>query len=219
MEKGRDTRIIAIAALIVGMIGLTIGFALTASQLKISSSAEVSPVDDFHVYFSSSSTSLATDDIEGVPSEENVGITATDAEIDNTTSPKAPTITNLHAKFTQPGQYVTYSFYAYNDNDYKAYLKSLVFASNAASCTAKNAADQESVDAACSGISLSISVGTTITNQKTSIATVSGHSINSKATEPIVVKIEYASDAKKAAGDFDVSFGDITLTYDSVDNA
>lgn len=218
MEKDRNTRMIAIAALIVGVLGLSLGFAFVASQLTISSSAEVAPVDDFHVYFSSSSSSLATANIAGVGSDASV--TAEAAVIDNATNPKAPTITNLHAAFTQPGQYATYSFYAWNDNDFAAYLKSLVFASTSPTCTAKNAADQTSVTAACAGISLSISVGsgaTAITNQATSLATISGHSLASKTAEPIVVKIDYANEAAKASGDFDVTFGDITLTYDSVD--
>ncbi|MBR2833795.1 MAG: hypothetical protein IKE75_05165 [Bacilli bacterium] len=219
MEKDRSTRIIAIAALLVGIIGISLGFAFVASQLTISSSAEVTPVDDFHVYFSSSANSLATNAVPGVGSDANV--TATSATIDNTTSPKQPTITNLHATFTLPGQYATYSFYAYNDNDYVAYLKSLVFANTTPTCTAKNAADQTSVTAACAGITLSISVGsgaTAITNQTTSIATITNHTLASKSTEPIVVKIDYASNAAKASGDFDVTFGDITLTYDTVDN-
>lgn len=220
MEKDRSTRIIAIAAILVGIVGISLGFAFVASNLKISSSADVTPVDDFHVYFSSSANSLATAAVAGTGSDANV--TTTNATIDNTTDPKSPTITNLHATFTLPGQYATYSFYAWNDNDYTAYLKSLVFASTTPTCTAKSTADQTSVDAACDGITLSISVGsgaTAITNQTTSMATISGHSLASKTTEPIVVKIDYASNASKASGDFDVTFGDITLTYDTVDNS
>ena len=220
MEKDRSTRIIAIAAILVGIVGISLGFAFVASNLIISSSAAVTPVDDFHVYFSSSENALATAAVPGVGSSNDV--TATNAAIDNTTAPKSPTITNLSATFTAPGQYATYSFYAWNDNDYTAYLKSLTFASNAPTCTARNAADQTSATAACAGITLSISVGTgasAITNQTTSLATISGHSLASKSTEPIVVKIDYASNALKASGDFDVSFGDITLTYDTVDNA
>ena len=217
MEKDRSTRIIAIAALIVGVVGLTIGFAFTASQLTIKSSAEVNPVDDFSVVFSSAANSLATDDITPTIAPTNSEATGEDATINNS-NPKAPVIQNLHAVFTEPGQSATYSFYAYNPNDYVAYLKSLTFASNAPTCTAKVAGDQTSVTTACAGISLSISVGTQITNQTTSLATITGHSLAAGTTEPIVVVISYAANASKASGDFDVTFGDITLTYNTLDS-
>ena len=217
MEKDRSTRIIAIAALIIGIVGLTIGFAMTASQLTIKSSARVNPVDDFSVLFSSSSSSLATDDIVATIAPASSSATATDATINNT-DPKAPVIQNLHAVFTEPGQSATYSFYAWNPNDYTAYLKALTFASTTPTCTAINAADQTSVAAACTGISLSISVGSSITDQTTSIATITNHPLAATSSESIIVKIEYAANAKKASGDFNVTFGDITLTYNSVDS-
>ena len=43
------------------------------------------------------------------------------------------------------------------------------------------------------------------------------HSLGLDAYEEVVVTIEYASDASRADGDFEVVFGNITLTYDSVD--
>ena len=217
MERERSTRIIAIAALIVGVVGLTIGFAFTASQLTIKSSAEVNPVDDFSVLFSSSESSLATDDITPTMAPTGTAATGTDATIDNS-NPKAPVIQNLHSVFTDPGQSATYNFYAWNPNDYTAYLKALTFASNAPTCTAKVAGDQGSVDAACAGISIIRIFGTQISDQITSLATITGHSLASKTSEPITVVIEYAANAKKASGDFDVEFGDITLTYDTLDS-
>ncbi|MBQ9011084.1 MAG: hypothetical protein IJ093_00330 [Bacilli bacterium] len=220
MEKQRSTRVIAIAALLVGIVGLTIGFAAFTSTLTIKSSAEVNPVDDFHVFFSSSSSALETNTIAGVPSVTADGFTATNATIDNTTNPKAPVIQNLHATFTEPGQSVTYSFYAWNDNDYPAYLKALTMTSAATACEAKVAGDQASVTATCPYLTLSISVGSganAITDATASQSAITGHSLASKTAEPIVVKISYAQDAPKASGDFDVTFADITLQYDSLD--
>lgn len=219
MEKDRSTRIIAISALIVGVVGLTIGFALTASQLTVRSSAEVHPVDDFSVLFSSSASAVETNDITATiaPANSEHPATATDATINNS-NVKAPVIQNLHAVFTEPGQSATYNFYAFNPNDYTAYLKALSFASTTPTCTAVNTANQTSVDAACAGISLSISVGSTITNQKTSLAAITNHSLAANSSEPISVVIDYASTAKKASGDFNVTFGDITLTYNSLDS-
>ena len=43
LEKNRGSRVIAIIALIVAVLGLTIGFAAFSSTLNISSSANVKP--------------------------------------------------------------------------------------------------------------------------------------------------------------------------------
>ena len=43
MEKDRSTKIIAIAALLIGIVGLSLGFAAFSNTLTISSSAEVTP--------------------------------------------------------------------------------------------------------------------------------------------------------------------------------
>ena len=53
MEKNRSTQLIAIIALVVGIIGLSVGFASFSSVLSIKSSADVKPdKDSFTVVFS-----------------------------------------------------------------------------------------------------------------------------------------------------------------------
>ena len=70
------------------------------------------------------------------------------------------------------------------------------------------------VEAACNGISVSVKVGNeTFTGSNGSI---SNHLLALNAYEDVVVTIEYASGATRADGDFEVSFGDIILTYDSI---
>ena len=71
------------------------------------------------------------------------------------------------------------------------------------------------VEAACNGISVSVKVGNeTYTGSKGSIT---NHLLAIDAYEEVVVTIEYKSTASRADGDFEVAFGDITLTYNSVD--
>ena len=71
------------------------------------------------------------------------------------------------------------------------------------------------VEAACNGISVSVKVGNdTYTGSMDSIT---NHSLDLDDYEEVVVTIEYASNASRTDGDFEVAFGDITLTYDSVD--
>ena len=71
------------------------------------------------------------------------------------------------------------------------------------------------VEAACNGISVTVKVGSdTYTGSNDSIA---DHLLAIDGYEEVVVTIKYASDATRADGDFTVDFGDITLTYGSVD--
>ena len=218
MEKDRGTRVIAIVALLVGVVGLSIGFAAFSSQLNISSSAEVTPDSSkFNVDFTSTSSgNVSTAAI--TPTKSPTTLVATDGAIDNSSD---PTVTGLHATFTEPGQSVTYSFWAKNIGEYIAYLNSITIA-NATSadsykkCTAKSGTTQALVDAACNGISMTVKVGNE-TATSSSVASISDHSLAVDGYDPVIVTINYAANSGQADGDFEVAFGDITLTYSSVD--
>ena len=215
MERDRSAKIIAIVALCVAIVGLSIGFAAFSSNLTISSSANVKPdPSSFDVNFSPSNTSELDGTVTGVGTNS---ATAEDATINNSAS---PTITGLKANFTEPGQKVTYSFYAHNAGKYAAYLNSVTYSNVSGGtstkvCTAGSGTDETMVALACNGISVSVKVGNeTYTGSKSRIE---NHLLAIDAYEEVVVTIEYASDATRADGDFEVSFGDITLTYNSVD--
>ncbi len=215
MERERSAKIIAIIALCIAVAGLSIGFAAFSNNLKIESNATVTPdPNDFDVNFSSSDTSELDGTVTGTGTNS---ATADNATIDNSGSPR---ITGLKANFTEPGQKVTYSFYAHNAGKYAAYLNSVTYGNVSGEtstkvCTAGVNTDATMVEAACNGISVSIKVkNETYTG---SLETISNHLLNIDAYENVVVTIEYNSNAQRADGDFEVTFGDITLTYGSVD--
>ena len=107
MEKNRTGQIVTIIALIVGVVGLSIGFAAFSSALNIQASANVKPDSNtMNVDFSSSMAAVETNDIIPTTTPE-VGIESTAAKIDNTAD---PTIKNLSATFTEPGQKAVYDF-------------------------------------------------------------------------------------------------------------
>ena len=224
MEKDRSTKIIAIAALLVGVVGLSLGFAAFSNTLTISSSAEVKPdPNTFNVDFSATTSgdlSEAPVTPALTPSTAVEGFEASDGTIDNSVA-GAPKITKLHATFTEPGQKATYTFSAKNIGEYEAFLKSIVF-SNVASgsttkvCTPGTGTTAALVTAACEDITLSIKVGNEAVTTG-SVASITNHSLAINANDPIVVTIEYAAGGHRADGDFTVAFGDITLTYSSVD--
>ena len=215
MERERSSKVIAIVALCVAIVGLSIGFAAFSNDLTIKSNAKVSPdASDFDVNFSTSNTSEQDGTVNGVGT--NLA-TAEVATIDNSGS---PTITGLKANFKEPGQKVTYSFYAHNAGKYAAYLNNVTYANVSGKtatkvCTAGTGTDATMVEAACNGISVSVKVGSeTFTGSMDSIT---NHLLGIDNYEEVVVTIEYSSDASRADGDFEVAFGDIILTYNSVD--
>ena len=228
MEKDRRARVVAIAALLVGVVGLSLGFAAFTNTLTIKSSAEVTVDDDtFNVDFSKQSASVVDGTLAGTPNPATNGPTAADATIDNSTA-GAPKITGLKATFTEPGQKVTYSFYTKNAGALKAYLTNVNFANATGGsankvCTAKTGTDQTLVNSACNGITLKLTLGSedfTATTARASFATATAHDLEKNGTSPdseaVTVEIAYAAGSAQADGDFDVAFGDITLNYSSV---
>ena len=215
MERGRSLQIITIIVLTICVIGLSIGFAAFSNVLNIKPNATVSPSSNsFNVDFSSKEDEVVISEITPIVSPTN--LTASKAVIDNT---GAPTISNLNATFTKPGQSVTYEFYAYNDGELDAFLKSIIYSnvtgeSSNKVCTAAVGTTDSLVQSACTGISVKVGNESSTIG---SVASISNHSLVKKTGEKIIVIIEFAENAQVTDGDFSVSFGDIALNYSSVD--
>lgn len=214
MSENKSYKIIAIIAILVGAIGVAVGYSAFASNLKITSSAEVTPdANLFSVVFSSSDQSVQTNNITPTLNKTVTGFSATNATINN--SGAMPTISNLKATFTEPGQSATYSFYAYNAGEYIAHLKKIEF-DGSKTCTAKENTTQSLVTSACNGISLSVKVGNETATTST-VNNITSHSLAKSTAETVIVTITYADGSAMADGDFDVTFPDIKLDYESVD--
>lgn len=215
MEKNRSSKIIAVFALVIAVLGLTLGFAAFSNTLTISSSAYVSPSsEDFKVAFSSSST-----DAEAVGELAGTQTGSATAEVATLTG---TAITGIKANLTEPGEKVTYTFYVHNTGKYNAYLNAITFANTSGgnspkACTAVDAnATPELVSAACEDISISIKVGSDAAVSG-SQAAITGHTLLKNNNEPVVVTITYAENGNRADGEFNVAFGDINLTYGTID--
>ena len=175
----RNKQGITIAALIIAIVGLSIGFAAFSNTLNISESASVNPdASNLKVvfaknYFTEQVTTpnmLDTTDVTPTLSPNNVtGFTAGDAEINNDAQ-NGPELTGLEANFTAPGQSVTYTLNVVNAGKLKAYLTDLEFETTenparTKTCLAEETGDSTRatdslVEAACNGISISVKVGT-----------------------------------------------------------
>ncbi len=227
MEKDRGTRLIAIVALLIGAISLTVGFSAYSSSLKIQPSLDVKPdASTFNVDFSYQEDELQTTPIAPYTSGS---ATAENANISNELD---PTISNLNVKFQEPGDFVVYKFYARNVGKYKAYLTNVTFKNADGSESFKKCIAMEGtnyVDEACKDISVTVTIGGNTNSgvtegglqYKESATSISGHALAINDSEEIAVKIEYKNTSntqQRADGDFKVVFGDIVLTYSSADS-
>ncbi len=217
MEKNRKIQIIAIVALVIGIVGLSIGFAAFSSVLNIQTSANVKPDSStLNVDFSTAEDKMEIAEI--IPTATPSSLVTTNGVIDNSGD---PTISKLSATFTEPGQSVVYKFYAYNAGELNAYLKSIVFSNvtdqnTTKICTAGQGTTDALVQKACDKISVKIKVGNEL-ETTTGKASITGHALSKGNGELVTVTLEYEAGADRADGDFTVAFGNITLNYSSVD--
>ena len=218
-NRDNTFRVVAIVGLVIGVMGLSIGFAAFSQTLTIKSAADVTPASNvLDIVFSTSKTAKAAGTVTPTVTSP---VTAADATI----NAEGTTISGLMAHFTEPGQTATYSFNVYNASAYVAYLNSVTFATASGGdsfkkCTAGTGTTQSYVDGACNGISVSVAVGDTSPYTRTSTeGTVSSginHSLAATTGEAVTVTITYAAGSSEADGDFTVAFGDIILGYSSV---
>ena len=122
-NKEKNNKVLAVAALLVAIVGLSIGFAAYSGTLTIKSGATVTPdKDTFSIDFTNTPDGVDPDPI--IPEVYPEGVKADPAIIDNTDN---PTVSGLKAYFTAPGQKVSYTLYAYNNGQYSTYLKNILF--------------------------------------------------------------------------------------------
>lgn len=228
MEKNRSEKIIAIIALFIAVVGLSIGFAAYSRTLNITfasgdaSSVGGSAVDSegnvdgvWEIKFSTSEESVQTGTVNGIPTGADVTAMPATLTIDG--------ISGLGGNLKKTGDYITYTFYAHNTAKVDAYLREITFAaangeSKTVKCTANTGTNQNLVDNVCDSFKVTVTVGseTGITATKNDFR---NHVLGSGQHEKITVKVEYGSTENVTDGDFKVEFGQINLKYSSIDNA
>ncbi len=230
MEKDRSSKIMAVVAMFIAVVGLSLGFAAFTRTLTIESTASVNPSDTtFSVKLSSKATEVdeSTESITPAVVGSATGATE-EISISNSAT---PTISGLGATFTKPNSSVTYTFYAVNDGEFDAYLKNINIANVASQetavyCTADAETDATMVAEACKGIEMTITVDddaiatatTELTSSKTGISEKKiVKPTETKSSHTIKVKLEYKENSKIADGKFSVKFGNVSLEYKSQD--
>lgn len=216
MEKDRRSKSLFILGLSILLLGTTLGFAAFSANLRVSSSATVTPNEvDFKVVASGSETDSSVDIVS--PSTVG-GASADDVVIVNE---KGSSSTSINVNFTEPGQSVTYKFYLHNIGEYDAYLKSLLFKNVLDSdskkiCNVVEGSDAsiELVNLACEDIEISMDFknGSEYVNFKDDM-TFDSLKLRKGIVSSGMINIVYPEGSDRADGAFNVQFGDIEITY------
>lgn len=230
MEKQRQMKLLSIVALVVAIIGMTLGFAAFSTTLSISSSATVTPSsEDFkiNVYGVKDQQSVSEiinnnyqfDDVylsstNGVAFANNADSAV--ATINNSTH----TISGLKALFDNNIGDVSYIFVIKNEGKYDAYLPTTKHIQDSGYfwqydpeklCTPSDDASLDLVNDACNGIWGTAFIWDTTTDGVAKYSLENYLTIPAGGVEYLVVHFEY--NGPFADGPFNVEFDDIQLTF------
>ena len=221
--ENRGTKGLALAALIVGVVGLSIGFAAFSNTLTISSSATVTPDSssfDVNLVAPASCTNTGT------------GVTSSVGTVDNSVTDKS-TISGVKANLKNPGDKVECTYTVSNVGQYAAYLTSMGFATTSTDgkvtngkvlCEGADGTTESLVESACNSITVTAKLGetspytATVTHSVTSAITGTKPTTALAATSgtaTLVLTIDY-NGTGRADGTMDVYIPDLVLNYSSV---
>jgi len=217
-SKEKRERKISLIALIAAFITLVIGFMAYSGSLKIEK--VIASRNDGYLY--NVSFSKINDGIQigyitpDILNNDLSGSTfsATDAYINGTR------VTNIHAKFTKPGQYAIYKFFVYNAGKEDMYLNDILFkdipyTNSRKICTPLDPNDsKDSVSDVCKYITLGVIDSNYSYNAVyESVNNIKSVKIKSQEFEKITVIVGYETGAPLAPTPFYIDFGDIEFTY------
>ena len=236
MEKDRGTKVIAIVALCIAIVGLSIGFAAFTKDLNITfGESNVNISGDLDIRF------LASDNVNDTSTTINgVGFNVSSGEVENILASPAmissdgTTISGLSATFNNKDQVVQYFFCIYNNSQYDAYLKAVDFldytgATTNKVCTALEGTTQSLVDDACEDIHIGVDVVGETTVMDTSASGFTSVKIPKGEIIYVDLTIAYAGDVSNEEafetngsallpnGDFKINFGDIKFSFSSLE--
>lgn len=213
MEHNRQIKILSIVALVIAIVGMSLGFATFSTTLNISSSATVSPNSgDFNIVF--------------VPSNDRGTADNVYCDVTNTadcTSAKivGTSLSGIKATFDSPDSLVYYKVDIYNSGKYDAYLTNINFGEK--NCVAGDDATVSLVAAACEGISRRVSIEYYVDDIWNEISIGASQKLSDLKLSPgekmsMSYVISYDEFAARADGNFSVEFGDLIFEYSTVNS-
>ncbi len=191
MEKERGFRIIAVIALMVAVVGLTIGYAAYSSTLKITGTAKVDPaVWNVKFAYSNASDTALTGTKTG---SAHIG---TEATLTDTQ------VSGFDVTLKAPGDSVTYNFLVANTGTLNAELSTFTMGSLSCAPANGSSATQAEATAVCNELTYSLT-GVTANSV-----------LKEGTTSPVTLTLSWKKDGTATASDdIAITVGETTLLY------
>ena len=189
MEKERGFRIIAVIALMVAVVGLTIGYAAYSSTLRINGTANVDP-SSWNVKFA-----YKTGDSLVAAKTGNAQVN-TEATLSDTQ------VSGFNATLKAPGDSITYNFVVTNAGSLAAELSTFTMGNISCAPASGSNATTEEANAICKELSYTLT-GVTARDR-----------LAAGASKDLTLKLEWASTGTAVASDdIAITVGETTLIY------
>ena len=198
MEKERGAKVIAIVALLIAVVGLTVGYAAYSSTLNINGTANVDPAS-WKVNFGYKTGDSLTGTTTGHATE--------------TTAPTLAdtTISGFDVTLKAPGDSVTYNFLIKNSGTLNAKLASFTMGTLTCAPNASGSISQEDATNLCGELkyTLTYADGSTITT---------GTTLDVGNSKELVLKLEWPSTSTlSVSDDVKVTIGTTTFVYEQAE--
>ncbi len=197
MEKERGIKILAVVALLVSVIGLSIAYAAYSATLVVSGTVTAKKsADAWNVHFTATDgTSTLTPTLSG---NATVGTAATLSDT---------SISAFNINFYAPGDSVTYEFKVNNDGAVDAVLSTITKGTLTCAPKANGTATQTEADNLCNDLTMSLtkSTGSDITT---------GTTLTSGASETYKLNVTWKSESTVSiSDDIVVTIGQSSFVY------
>lgn len=195
MEKERGAKIIAIVALLIAVVGLTVGYAAYSSTLTINGTATVDPASwKVNFDYKNGTTSLTG---------------TTTGHATETTAPTLAdtTISGFDVTLKAPGDSVTYNFLIKNSGTLNAKLSNFTMGTLTCAPNASGSISQEDATKLCGELTYTLTYadGSTITT---------GTTLDAGNSKELVLKLEWPSASTlSVSDDVKVTIGTTTFVY------
>ena len=198
MEKERGAKVIAIVALLIAVVGLTVGYAAYSSTLTINGTANVDPAS-WKVNFGYKTGDSLTGTING-HATENTAPTLADT-----------TISGFDVTLKAPGDSVTYNFLIKNSGTLNARLSNFTMGTLTCAPNEGSNISQEDATKLCGELKYTLTYAddSTITT---------GTTLNSNASKELNLKLEWPSASTlSVSDDVKVTIGTTTFVYEQAE--
>ena len=197
MEKDRGFKIIAIAALLFSVVGLSIAYAGFTSTLTVEGTATAASA--WKIKWISLDSGTAT----GYASVENSTLAIQSGD---------QSISGFMGTVKAPGDTITYTWKVRNDGDINATLAGVTLGSLSCAPATGSSATQAEATALCGKLSVSFTYdGTAVTSGTTGLTL----PLASKAEKPVTMVLTYAAgDAAEISGDVAITLSTTSFQYD-----